>query len=627
MSLLFQWIQQLPSIFSDTSNVPRPSIVSDHNNNYYIAYTTVNPSISTQGQTNTGLIDICVVKLNVDGNMVWYRQQPSFDTTQSDVDPSICIDSDNNICVAYYTGGKSSGQSKTGFTDIVVFKLDSDGNTIWVKQSSGFNISGYNYDPVIATDSSNNIWVTYYNENQTLPETYYDTIVIFKLNSNGDLIWLNNQHTINTEGGNYHPSIGVDNNNNGYVAYFCDGGSASGESAVGSFDIIVLKVNSDGNLLWIRQRPTFDTILTDYYPSITVDSNYVYVAYISQGGIVSGQTNTGDADVIIFKMDQNGNTIWVKQQPSFNTVLGDIFPIIDVDSRGYIYTTYNTYGITSGNTSTGSPDVVVCQMDPNGNVVTVIQQPTFNTIFENVYPSISVDSDNNCVVAYYSINQNVGLDDSTQNLIVFKLRNLICVDGLTMITMADGTLKPIKYIQRGDIVAPNHRVSRLCVEPIIGSSYIDIYVFKKNCLGSIPTQDLYITGNHPIFYKGARRPAKCFANCPSVTVLKHINVNQLVTILPSHELYLYDLQFDYDTSYIANGLTVQSRSPNSYYGPLPKELYYDQSLYSDALVWDSSTHEYPLLDQPVTHNLVILKNRKHSTTVNLGDNIINYVRK
>jgi hypothetical protein len=619
MSLIFEWIRQLPSILNDFTYVPRPVIGVDNMGNSYVAYVTIEPSVTDQGQSNVGRIDICVVKFDSDGGIVWYRQQPSFDTTIDDTEPAISVDPSGNVYIAYSTGGVTSGQppTPTTLTDIVVFKLNSNGDTVWVRQNSDFNTAGQDTAPSISTDSVGNVYVAYYATDPTFPPTNYDFIVLFKLDTDGNFLWVKN-NIFNTLGGNYFPSIDVDQSGNCYVAYFCDGSPASGESTVGLFDIIIFKTDTNGNVIWIRQRPSFNTSNYDYQPSLVVaDNGTSYIAYHTLGGTVSGQTNTGGNDIVVFKLDSDGNSVWTKQNPSFNTIDSDSFASIGIDTLGYIYVTYSTSGVISGQTLTGTTDIVVFQLDKDGNTITTIQQPSMNTPDNNLYPSIAIDPQGNCLVAYYS----QSIDQSLQNLVVFKLRNLICVAGSTQILMMDGSTKPISQITRGEMVAPNHQVARLCRERVDYSSTIDLMIFEPKCLGNRPTQQLIVTPNHPIFYQGARRPAKCFSKCPGVTNYKDQPVSCVAHLLGDQEdLYLYDLQFEHEGSYLANGLEVQSRSPCSYYGPLPKELYFDQSLYCDDHVWDSLDHLLPLDTTILEFNVIMLKNKHHKNTIESTDN-------
>ena len=121
--------------------VPKPEIALDPSGNIYVVYVNTTPLVTTNGQTNVGGLDICVVKFDTNGNMLWYQQQPSFDTSLDDIEPDLAVNSHGNVYVAYCTGGVASGQSSDGLTDIVVFKLDTNGNTLWVIQNPEFTPS------------------------------------------------------------------------------------------------------------------------------------------------------------------------------------------------------------------------------------------------------------------------------------------------------------------------------------------------------------------------------------------------------------------------------------------------------------------------------------------------------
>jgi hypothetical protein len=606
MSLKIDWIQNLPSVFNESDFIARPTVAVDVAGNSYVAYVSINPSISWPDQTSVGLVDVCVIKFDPSGNVIWYRQQPSFDTTNNDIDPSICLDSDSNVYVAYSTMGTTSGQSKTGLSDIAIFAISNDGQILWVRQTPEFNTSGNDTVPKISCDMSGNLYVSYYAVN---PLTFADRIILFKMTTTGTFLWIKGENApFNTEGSNFYPAISVDSSGNCYVAYWCEGSPpASGETSVGDYDIVVFKTDTNGNLLWIRQRPSFNTTQKDEYPSITVDSQgNCYVAYYTIQGVASGQTNDNNSiDIVVFKMDTDGNTLWVSQNATFNTANADLFPSIAVDGRGYIYLSYMTTGVASGQTTTGETDIVIVQMNSFGKTTEVLQQPTFNTIYENTLPTIAVDEQGNCYVVYYSVNEI----QQTQNLVVFKLSNLICVVGETQILLIDGQTKAIKDIQRGDWVAPNHQVARVCREPIDIRSRIDLVVFEPYSLGSYPHTRLVVTPNHPIFYRGARRPAKCFARCIGVTMIQQKQVGSLVHLMGENALY--DLQFDHEGSYYANGVEIQSRSPFSCFSPLPRELYFDLSLYTNERVWDSLDQDLPLDTTQINFNVVVLRNKKH----------------
>src|SRR5439155_10562241 len=133
-------------------------IAVDASGNPLIAYQTGNTGGSggvASGQTNTGSTDIVVFKLDsVTGNTVWVRQQPTFNTTSDDVTPSIAIDASGNALISYFSIGTASGQTNMGFTDIVVFKLNTNGDTQWVRQQPTFNTNMLDGVPKIGVDST-----------------------------------------------------------------------------------------------------------------------------------------------------------------------------------------------------------------------------------------------------------------------------------------------------------------------------------------------------------------------------------------------------------------------------------------------------------------------------------------
>lgn len=192
-----------------------------------------------------------------------------------------------------------------------------------------------------------------------------------------------------------------------------------------------------------------------------------------------------------------------------------------------------------------------------------------------------------------------------QELIIY-LDTVVCVAHGTRILLSDGQLKPIEQIVRGDTVVgyegKNFKVADVNRQFISKNATIDLVEFLPNSLGhECPSRNLYITPNHPIFYKNTRKPAKSFRHLPNV--IEHTNVKPASIIQPEYAdengpvYYLYDLQFDSDGSYIAEGVLVQSRSPWSNITPLAKDKYYDQSRYKEETHWDGFNHPLTLDDR------------------------------
>lgn len=149
----------------------------------------------------------------------WIRQDPLFNTVNTDVDPSIAIDSSGNAYVCYYIDQVTSGQTTYGNQDIRVFKLDSTGTFQWVVQKTSYNQYGKNSHPSIAVNSSGETCIAYCTATPTASvyATPYD-ITVFKLDTNGNTLWTT-ALTYSSDN-EFEPSIAFDSSGDIRVTYW-----------------------------------------------------------------------------------------------------------------------------------------------------------------------------------------------------------------------------------------------------------------------------------------------------------------------------------------------------------------------------------------------------------------------
>ncbi len=414
------WIKQDPKINTVTSQSD-PNIVSDSFGNLYLTYTT-NGTVS--GGLSKDLRDVVVVKMAADSTILWIKQAPDFNTSSNEVSPRIAIDSVGSCYVTYRTNGTVSGGIAIGGANIIVFKLDTNGNILWIKQTAVMSTPLDDLRPSIAVDLSGNCYVSYDTVGATSGgsnQGSYD-IVIFKMDTNGTLVWIQQHPTVSTSSFEIGPSIGVDKAGNSYVAYYT-GGTVSGGTFIGGYDIVVFKMATDGQLLWIKQQRIMNSTAVDQYPSLAVDSaGSVYVAYHTSGTVSGGTFLGGFQDIVVFKMDTNGSIEWIKEQSLMNTSGQDIDHSIAVDKAGRVYVSYQTSGTVSGGTSAGSSDIVVFMMDVFGNVISVYQESVMSSAGSEVLPSIAVDSAGNCYVCYQTDGTvSGGTNAGNTDVVVFKM--------------------------------------------------------------------------------------------------------------------------------------------------------------------------------------------------------------
>lgn len=176
---------------------------------------------------------------------------------------------------------------------------------------------------------------------------------------------------------------------------------------------------------------------------------------------------------------------------------------------------------------------------------------------------------------------------------------VVCIAGNTQILMADSSTKEIKSIKRGELVAADpsntkqYRVAKLDITRLSAESQIDICEIAPNSLAeNIPSEKLLITSLHPIVDLNGkkRRHAHKYVNYPGVKRFQNVKAANILD-----EYCLYDLQFETVGSYVANGLTIQSRNPRSFITPLSRELYFDETLYDGKIMDDNDpANEFPL---------------------------------
>ena len=413
MSMItLSWIKQT-GLFNTTTWDMWPTTGTDSSGNLYVLYTSQG---TLSGGTSMGSNDTAILKMDTNGNIVWIRQNRFMNTSGNDQFPTMKVDSSGNIYVAYITSGTVSGGTNSGSNDIAVYKMDTNGNVIWIKQQNLMNTTASDVFPAITFDSSGNVFVSYYTIGTVSGGTYLGNgsfifnIVIFKLDINGNIVWIKETVPINTTSLTASdPSLATDSSGNIYIAYYGSGPVSSGTNS-GGYDIMVAKLDTNGNVIWIKQQRAMNSTSNDQNPSIVVDmSGNVFVTYFASG-TTSGGVNSGGWDVVVFKLDTNGNVAWVRQNAVMNTSGNEQYPKIAVDSSGNIYVAYTTSATVSGGTFMGgSSDIVFFKMDTNGNIIYIKQEGILNTTLDDTYvpsadspygPSINVDSSSNIFISY-----------------------------------------------------------------------------------------------------------------------------------------------------------------------------------------------------------------------------------
>jgi hypothetical protein len=182
---------------------------------------------------------------------------------------------------------------------------------------------------------------------------------------------------------------------------------SSANSLKGSSDIVVVKMDSSGSVLWVKQTPSFNSSVADNSPSITVDfDGNVFVGYVIQtaGTAIPGGTSTGSTDIVLFKLDPEGNILWTKQRNDINTISPDTGISVMADYSGNLLIAYFTSVAITGGTviSGGSIETVTRKINgSDGSVLWSVQRPAINSNGNDFATKVAVDNFNNAYVTYY----------------------------------------------------------------------------------------------------------------------------------------------------------------------------------------------------------------------------------
>ncbi len=298
------------------------------------------------GGPNVGDSDAFVAKLDSAGSPVWIRQ---YGTTAEDEPGGISVDSLGNAYAVGLTNGRL-GQQSFGDYDAYLVKVDSNGNLVWTQQ---FGTSAMESMGDVSADNQGNVY-TVGSTSGPLggPNMGGSDAYVTKFSATGSFLWTHQFGTSNHDSAN---SASTDGLGNVYIAGSTYG-SLGGTNA-GGRDGLVSKFNSQGLLLWTRQ---FGTTALDQCWEISCDSQgNPFVCGETQGSLAA--PNAGSFDVVVRKYDSEGNVLWTDQ---FGTSGEERYPNIAVDGLGIVYVSGLTTG-SLGGPHAGDYDAFVVKLASN----------------------------------------------------------------------------------------------------------------------------------------------------------------------------------------------------------------------------------------------------------------------
>jgi hypothetical protein len=302
------------------------------------------------GNMNTGREDLFLVKYGLNGNKQWTRQ---LGTTSSEMGAKVAVDG-GNIYVTGYTMGELDGNTNAGGEDLFLVKYDASGNKLWTRQLG--TVSDDQGQGVVVDGGY--IYVTGATKGGLDGNTNAggEDLFLVKYDASGNKLWTRQLGTASDDQGQ---GVAVDGGGNIYVTGATRGG-LDGNTNAGDVDLILVKYDSDGNKQWTRQ---LGTASGEMGAGVATDGgSNIYVTGATLGGL-DGNTNAGEVDLILVKYDSAGIKQWTRQLGTASIEMG---AGVATDGGGNIYVTGATLGGLDGNTNAGDADLILVKYDPSG---------------------------------------------------------------------------------------------------------------------------------------------------------------------------------------------------------------------------------------------------------------------
>lgn len=396
-TLNFDWASKIGGTAEETSN---SMAIGKSGNVYTTGYFNgtcdFDPSTSISNLGSAGNQDVFISNLDPLGNFIWAKR---IGGANYDIGHSIAVDDSANV---YITGefqgtvdfdpgtGVFNMSSLSGNTFSFIVKLDSLGNFVWAKKMGNSNGGGRGY--AIAVSESGYVYTTGFfsgvcdfDPGVSVYNLPLGPVFLQKLDTAGNFIWAKQLKA----GGAYFmldslENIYIPSTFEGTTDFDPDTTATFNLTSAGLSDICVIKLDSAGNLVWVKQMggssdELAKSIAIDNIGNVYTIGNFSGTCDFDPGNgtynLTALASGLGNFDIFVSKLDVSGNFLWAKAMGGDGD-RGD-GKSIAVDEFGNVYSTGNFQfifdfdpgaGIANLNSGTNTA-IFIQKLDSSGNFV------------------------------------------------------------------------------------------------------------------------------------------------------------------------------------------------------------------------------------------------------------------
>lgn len=327
-------------------------------------------SASTDGimYSNAGNDDMLLVKLNADGDTLWSRR---YGGAESERAFNVLALGDSGCVVVGYsisTDGVFAANHAAGYGDGVVIRVDENGNTVWLKMFGGENLD-YLYDIILTSDGALMACGETASNTGDLSGTGAGLNWVIKMNlSDGSKIWSKAYEGPFAASPDMLENITELTELSGGNGVILSGFGSPDWADFNLDDIIYMKIDLNGNLQWVKSIGSGTG--GDYSAAILdAGSGEFYIAGRLQG-TGSSVTNYygGGGDFWLIRFDATGAKLWDR---NYGGTDYDFALDAAIDAHGDVYLTGFTRSTNNEAThgAQGLMDFFLLKVDAAGDTL------------------------------------------------------------------------------------------------------------------------------------------------------------------------------------------------------------------------------------------------------------------
>lgn len=324
--------------------------------NQYV-FTAVTSSYDEEVTDSIGATDIWLGKMDTDSTMVWSH---TYGGTSNDRGNDVCLAVDGGFILTGFTESNDVHiTSNNGSKDLIAIKTDSNGELEWAKTFGGTSDEIGNSVLALSDGSSIVVGSAFSSDGDISYNAGFSDFWILKLDSDGNLLW---EKTYGGSGEDRAKKVIQTQDGNFAIlgtAFSTDGDISN---PLGGVDFWLIKIDGNGNLLWEKSFGGSSADQGSDLIETTSGELIITGEVLSNNGNVSG--NHGFTDAWVAKLDSNGNLLW--QNALGGTMVDYFLAITETDDGGFIATgnTFSDNGDVSNNL--GESDIWIVKLNNNG---------------------------------------------------------------------------------------------------------------------------------------------------------------------------------------------------------------------------------------------------------------------